>query len=482
MSTKSHRPAGKASPSAPKSSGGLPHRDALEASFGTDLSALRGHVGGSAGVEASKGGMEAFTEGTDVTFAETPTLWLAAHETAHALLGHAGGDRPGEEAEADALADAVAAGRDVSDRVDVDKAVRGTSGRAAYREERGLKVGETGEAATDGQQGLWATDARISEANGKLKGVGKDGSFIRLDKGKGARSVGGKKLTAVEPAWVAKPGGDGYHGAVSDVNSGAKADSEGQTSGAMALWSDCGRSSAAVTGSRGGDREAVYRDGGETKTTKGKHDASVSGWLQTEPGGMANTIYADLVPKFIRKPENAAFLQEGVHYTNKPKTGIFAWIKSLFGKSESERSYLTPKTIVEAKAMYVGLGADGRDKFDSEAGINHHANPEIGQTYSMATEGDMPGFAEVQKDFTWNYHWAGVILKDGSDNVSLENYAVTGDYARSKGVSQGAFINREWNFDMYGTVDKSQTFHQAHLDTGTHGTEATSIAVQTGKK
>jgi hypothetical protein len=32
---------------------------------------------------------------------------------------------------------------------------------------------------------------------------------------------------------------------------------------------------------------------------------------------------------------------------------------------------------------------------------------------------------------------------------------------------------------MYGTTDKSQTFHQEHLASKTHGTHATSIAVRT---
>jgi hypothetical protein len=59
----------------------------------------------------------------------------------------------------------------------------------------------------------------------------------------------------------------------------------------------------------------------------------------------------------------------------------------------------------------------------------------------MATEADMPGFRETSSK-TWNFHWAGVVLGDGADNVMLENFAVTGAYARSKGVAQGAFVDR----------------------------------------
>jgi hypothetical protein len=102
------------------------------------------------------------------------------------------------------------------------------------------------------------------------------------------------------------------------------------------------------------------------------------------------------------------------------------------------------------------------------------------RSYTMATEADMPGFKETSKK-TWNFHWAGVVLKDGADNVTLENFAVTDTYAKSKGVPQGAFIDRDWNFDMYGTVDKSQTFHKEHLDSNTHGNTATSMVVRTDK-
>ena len=72
-------------------------------------------------------------------------------------------------------------------------------------------------------------------------------------------------------------------------------------------------------------------------------------------------------------------------------------------------------------------------------------------------------------------------MKDGSDNVTLEAYAVTEEYAKSKGIAQYDFVDRGWNFAMYGTTDKSQTFHREHLASKTHGTHATSIAVRTDK-
>jgi hypothetical protein len=104
----------------------------------------------------------------------------------------------------------------------------------------------------------------------------------------------------------------------------------------------------------------------------------------------------------------------------------------------------------------------------------------------MATEANMQGFQKAG-DMTWNFHLAGVVLKDEADNVTLENFAVTEKTAKEAGTTQGKYIDRDWNFDMYGTVnakgevDEDQTFHKEHLDSGTHGTRATSMTVRTDK-
>lgn len=70
---------------------------------------------------------------------------------------------------------------------------------------------------------------------------------------------------------------------------------------------------------------------------------------------------------------------------------------------------------------------------------------------------------------TWNFHWAGVVMKDGTDNITLENYA------DGKGYDS---VNTDWNFQMYGTVKKGQTFHEQHLATGTHANRASTFKVE----
>ena len=73
------------------SAGTLPHRVALEAGFGVDLSDVRAHTGTSA-VQASQAiGAEAYTMGADIAFAHpAPSKELVAHEVAHVIQQRAG--------------------------------------------------------------------------------------------------------------------------------------------------------------------------------------------------------------------------------------------------------------------------------------------------------------------------------------------------------------------------------------------------------
>ena len=121
----------------------------------------------------------------------------------------------------------------------------------------------------------------------------------------------------------------------------------------------------------------------------------------------------------------------------------------------------TPTDDKEAKKMYWKLGSKGRRAFDFYAGINVAADPEIGGGYTMATEYDMPGFRDMGP-MTWNFHWAGVVMKDGDDNITLENYAVSygtsPDPVENRRLQEKAYneVNRDWVFQMYGTRKKGR--------------------------
>jgi hypothetical protein len=101
----------------------LPHRAALEASFGSELSDVHAHVGGDAEHSAQAIGAEAYASGDHVVLPSSPSLHTVAHEVAHVFQQRGGDVRlkggVGEagdpyEVEADAVADAVVRGEHVN--------------------------------------------------------------------------------------------------------------------------------------------------------------------------------------------------------------------------------------------------------------------------------------------------------------------------------------------------------------------------------
>jgi len=455
----------------------LPHLDQIQRSFGGehDLSSVRATVDGTAAAACDRIGAHSYAQGDTVAFKQSPDVWLAAHEAAHVVQQRQGAAIPGgvgqvgdsHERHADRVADAVAAGGSAASLL--GGGGRGEPGTAVQRyvvnpvNNVDGKASETGASLVVPDRTLYAETSLVTEANQALQNVGKHGSHIKLVEDPSTTiTQNSRTLSLVTPAWVSHGADDGIHADVTTANTGGP-DSEGNTGGDMALWTDCGRSSGAVTGSSlNGDREVVYNKGGVEQTSAGFDDPSQK--YQDTPHAFTNQVYTDLLPDFMADPANLPYLTEGVHYTQSGGTNTFTTITD----------------AKQAKELYKQMTDDGQDAFDKSAGINHYADPEIGESYTMATEADMPGFKETGSK-TWNFHWAGVVMKDGTDNVTLENFAVTSTYAKSVGVPQSEFIDRDWNFDMYGTVDKTQTFHQEHLDSDTHGNTATSVVARTDK-
>ncbi len=452
----------------------LPHLDRIQQSFGSahDLSSVRAHVGGDAAAASEQMGAQGYATGNNVAFAKQPDVFLAAHEAAHVvqqregvhMKGGVGQSNDVYEQHADKVAERVVAGQSAADLLPAS--AEGTGGAVQMYEEKVIgsdawRVSESGKSMLKqegGLQDLFATTDLIATANAALATAGDKGSFISLKPGASSMKVGANTLHRVEP--VMKPTGtDAANQILTDANQAGAEDSAGETGDSMALWADCGRSSRTVMGTDGAGKapHAKYNDDGAAGTTARSYN----------PATFSDEIYLKEVPKFLKSAEAAAFLKDGVHHAAGDKTAI-----------------KTPATADEARAMYWELGEDGRRAFDKFAGINTAADPAIGGAYTMNTEYKMPGSGEVPGKKRWNFHWGGVILKDGSNNVTLENYAVgfaaTGDAAKDKANRQRAYdwVNHEWNFQMYGTAKKGQSFHEEHLDTGTHGTRASTFAAQ----
>jgi len=132
--------------------GPLPHQAAIQRSFGRhDVSGIDAHVGGAAADASQRLGARGYAMDNAVGFAEQPDLHTAAHEAAHVIQQRsgtvqlAGGmGRVGDEHErhADAVADAVVAGKSAEGLLD--------------------QYGESSAASTanDGQVQLYDTDVR----------------------------------------------------------------------------------------------------------------------------------------------------------------------------------------------------------------------------------------------------------------------------------------------------------------------------------
>lgn len=460
----------------------LPHREAIQRSFGRhDISGVSAHIGGQAGDACNDIGAQAYASGNSVAFGSQPDLHLAAHETAHViqqrggvqLKGGVGQEGDAYEKHADAVADRVVQGKSAESLLDGFAGSSSSSGSDGVQRSQAVQLrraskddptkwsSDSGKTLLVDRRVLYSQASLIDHANDELQKAGKKGSFVKLTKG-AAKKHEGKDLVKVVPEWDPKGKDAGQHDPAEKSNASGGKDTHGNTGGDMALWADCGKSSSAVTGATAtgnSDRVGVYNKDGKEATTSGRRDSGQKN--RAKAGRIANAMYFDVIPGFIAKPENLKFLKEGVHYT----------------KSSSGKTIKTPADGLEAQKMYGEMTAEGQDKFDKEAGINHYANPEIGESYTMATGSDLPGFAKHSGHRTWNFHYAGVILKDGKDNVTLENYA-TGNAAE---------INKSWIFMMYGTTktdgsaDETNTFHHDHLETKTHGTKATTMDIRSKK-
>jgi hypothetical protein len=107
--------------------GDLPHRAAIEQSFGEEhagtVRGISAHVGGNAATATGALGAQAYASGNSVAFGSSPDLHTAAHEAAHViqqkggvqLKGGVGQAGDSYEQNADAVADRVVQGKSASD-------------------------------------------------------------------------------------------------------------------------------------------------------------------------------------------------------------------------------------------------------------------------------------------------------------------------------------------------------------------------------
>jgi hypothetical protein len=131
--------------------GPLPYLQQIQASFGRhDVSRVKAFSGGAAASAAGELGAQAFAYGDRVAFASRPDLRTAAHEAAHVVQQRSGAhpmgglDRPGDrfERHADAVADAVVAGRSAERLLDALGGGRSTAASVQRQPRRAKPAGK----------------------------------------------------------------------------------------------------------------------------------------------------------------------------------------------------------------------------------------------------------------------------------------------------------------------------------------------------
>ena len=378
-------------------------------------------------------GAQAFAQGNQIHF--LPGVWsesspqarhILCHELVHILqqargtAGSGGGVNadPKLEAEAERIAAQAAAGQ----KVNLGSGTpRGRSNAPmqpyglAQRGNQTLRVSDDGTmAVAEGypNHDFWAERALISSADSALKAKG---SAISLKAG-GSATV------------IRKPRG-GRARLIKVVPTNSRTNTSGDS---MMHYADCGRSTRDVMGGNGeqwGQIRATYTEEGQVPVEGDWGDKLSELWGgATQPGP-------------VRKETGAG------HRPGDWKAEIF-------------------DAVAGGEHAYRGLDEVEQRKIDEAAGINDFANPEIGEGFTMSSGGaPIAGF----EDNTWNFHFAGLVMKSGGDFVTLENFS----------VSKPDVSNTDWTFDMYGPAHKEgQTFHDQHTDTNQHGETPTTLAVK----
>jgi hypothetical protein len=234
----------------------------------------------------------------------------------------------------------------------------------------------------------------------------------------------------------------------------------------MALAHDCGISSARVMGAKPTERRAKFKlEGKQVPSPTGypekmKTDIALK-WMQHTRARILKEIKKEKAKKRVydkklaKKKSKAC--QDLINGLDKLIADIDKTITDA-GKVKSKKK----KSEVMWR-FYRSLPPPVQRVADEELGINAFAEPEVGEGYTISSGGkDFP------KSETWNFHWAGVVMKSdqGADKITLENDAST----RPMGE------NTKWRFQMYGQAD--QSFHREQKAEKAYGKHPTTMVVK----
>ena len=305
-------------------------------------------------------------------------------------------------------------------------------------------------------QHLWAHDDKIREANASLE---RRGSYVRLEK----TSLGPVKrgsddaLYQVKPKWhdekPVKPG---------KARSRLKEKNAGD--GGYTTHADCFMTAQTVMGvddtpTGRANLTAPYYGAAHTPLTSYSNvqarDLFNAGGLSGHSGNGPSRAYYKLLYTTFREFFRALSAPETLPPSvDREQAAAFLKTFGHFSETESEKDL---NGLIRA---YAELNINGEystllPNFAERFAINDELSPEVGDGITIFNDPLERGDVNERVDklelpanrTMWNYHFAGVVMKDGDDYVTLENYSVGDD----------AVDNKDWLFQMYGKGE--QSFH-----------------------
>ncbi|HEX5874951.1 MAG TPA: DUF4157 domain-containing protein [Pyrinomonadaceae bacterium] len=432
---------------------------------GADFSRVRIHTDSRAAESARALNAQAYTFGNNIVFGagryapETPSgQKVLAHELAHVVHSN------------------TVAG----DTATVHRFTAFTPDQQSADESLGWQhpMGSPLRVADDGQMAVedndwgpgtnkraWTTPDKIAESNDILT---KQKSRAKLRQKSGSQELSGRipdtgnpiLLNEIEPF---REGG-GKFNLASDCGTAARQVTGSEPSGD--LGAGLGAGIGLVAGAAGG-AGIGYAAGGDKNSGLG---AVIGGLIGAAVGLVGGLFAGREIEKAAKRKKDTAVVRgaDGAEeeltarsYHGGDPTTPEEYTEELFKKE-----FGANLTREEAYAKYAALTATEKDDFDRKYGINKYAVPRVGQALTISTEKDMPGYSDTS-DMTWNFHYAATVLRSGNDFVTLESAA--------------GWDSDDWIFFMYGPESKSQSFHEFHGSTETHGSRYQTYVVQPEK-
>jgi hypothetical protein len=279
----------------------LPHGDRIQALFGRhDVAGIRAHVAGPAAEASEQIGAAAYATGSLVAFREAPDLHTAAHEAAHVvqqrggvqLRGGIGETGDAYERHADAVADAVVAGKPAGGIL--DQMAGGSSSLPGVQKKPGdppaakppaPKPVGTNKTTDFGE--YWVVPDGTKPADAK---VGQKGELIEQT-----------KFTAVEDVWNKVKGGTGKLLITeTDKNGGAHAGFKAATLPRIGMLMSRPKGRELITGLVNGSKKCTIRPapgkvfGGASTEAAGGLGAGAPGVVTAGKKGAGDDSFVDL--------------------------------------------------------------------------------------------------------------------------------------------------------------------------------------------